>query len=228
MWPRTADDLVTRQERLAVEADRARADRPYSLRADALVGGCFVAFARRRQGPGEPGDAAWAAAVVTRGGLLIAEHTVVARVAASYAPGLLALREGPVLGAAVTGLDVRPDVLLVDATGRDHPRGAGLALHLGAVLDVPTVGVTHRALVARGEPSPASSDAFAPVRIGDEVVAAWVRTSSSARPVLVHSAWRTDIDTAVAVVLASAGARARTPIPLREARRLARTARARA
>jgi deoxyribonuclease V len=30
------------------------------------------------------------------------------------------------------------DALLVDATGRDHPRRAGLALHLGAMLDLPT------------------------------------------------------------------------------------------
>src|SRR2546425_8927620 len=36
----------------------------------------------------------------------------------------------------------RPDVVLVAGAGKDHPRRAGLALHLGAVLDVPTVGVT--------------------------------------------------------------------------------------
>ena len=37
------------------------------------------------------------------------------------------------LAAAITALDVTPDVLLVDATGSDHPRRAGLAVHLGAV-----------------------------------------------------------------------------------------------
>ena len=30
-----------------------------------------------------------------------------------------------------------PDVLLLDGTGRDHPRRCGLAVHLGAVLDLP-------------------------------------------------------------------------------------------
>src|SRR5439155_270280 len=74
---------------------------------------------------------------------------------APSAPGLLALREGSMLAAAVEALEARPDVLLVDATGRDHPRRAGLALHLGAVLDVPTIGVTHRPLRATGpEPGP--------------------------------------------------------------------------
>ncbi|MGH3118887.1 MAG: endonuclease V [Gaiellales bacterium] len=73
---------------------------------------------------------------------------------APYVPGHLAFREGPLLERAVRELDAAFDVLLVNATGRDHPRGAGLAFHLGAVLDVPTAGVTDRRLVAEpaGEP----------------------------------------------------------------------------
>ncbi|MBV8941103.1 MAG: endonuclease V [Solirubrobacterales bacterium] len=43
-------------------------------------------------------------------------------------PGTLALREGRLLEAAVRALPAMPDVLLVNATGRDHPRGAGLAV----------------------------------------------------------------------------------------------------
>ncbi|HEY8236284.1 MAG TPA: endonuclease V, partial [Gaiellaceae bacterium] len=69
----------------------------------------------------------------------------------AYEPGLLALREGPVLETAVRALTARPDALLVDATGRDHPRRAGLALQLGAILDLPSVGVTHRPLLADGD-----------------------------------------------------------------------------
>ena len=44
-----------------------------------------------------------------------------------------------------------PEVLIVDSTGRDHPRRCGLALQLGARLGLPTVGVTHRPLTATGE-----------------------------------------------------------------------------
>jgi deoxyribonuclease V len=76
---------------------------------------------------------------------------------APYEPGLLALRGGPLLEAAVRALKNLPDVLLIDGTGRDHPRRAGIALHLGAVLDLPTVGVTHRALLASGEWPPDES-----------------------------------------------------------------------
>ena len=145
---------------------------------------------------------------------------------APYDPGRLALREGALLERAVRGLPRRPDVVLVDATGRDHPRRAGLALHLGAVLDVPTVGVTHRPLTADGTWPPPAPGAHAPLRIGDEVVGAWLRTVARARPLAVHAAWRTDPETAVAAVLAAAR-RVRTPEPLRRARHAARLARAR-
>ena len=138
------------------------------------------------------------------------------RAGAPYEPGLLALREGPLLEAAVRALPERPDVVLVDATGRDHPRRAGLALHLGAVLDLPTVGVTHRPLRAGGAWPIARAGARSALILDHEEVGAWLRVRTTARPLAVHAAWRTDPDTAAAVVLAStAGGRVRTPRPLR-------------
>jgi deoxyribonuclease V len=116
-------------------------------------------------------------------------------------------------------------VLLVDATGRDHPRRAGLALHLGAVLDLPTVGVTHRPLRAVGsEPGPERGDS-APLELEGEEVARWVRTRPRIRPVVAHAAWRT---TPAAVDVVVRAALARTPEPLRVARQAARTARSKA
>jgi deoxyribonuclease V len=144
---------------------------------------------------------------------------------APYAAGLLALREGSLLEAAVRTLEQLPEVLLVDATGRDHPRRAGLALHLGAVLGVPTVGVTHRPLVAEGDWPADERGALTSLRLEDELVGYWVRARPGTRPLACHAAWRTDPETAAEVVLALTGQR-RTPEPLRRARTAARTARA--
>jgi deoxyribonuclease V len=222
VWPRTADDLVAAQTELA-----AAAPRPVELSGAALtIGACVVAFPRGKTGAGAAGDPAFAAAAVLRGRDVLAEAVVAGTAGAPYAPGLLALREGPLHEAAVRALAQRPDVLLVDATGRDHPRRAGLALHLGAVLDLPTVGVTHRPLLAHGPEPDDSRGATAPLTLDGEPVGAWLRTRRGARPVAVHPGWRTDIETAVAVVLA-ATARHRTPEPVRHARRLARLERAR-
>jgi deoxyribonuclease V len=155
------------------------------------------------------------------------DQVVVAdRARAPYRAGFLALREGPILERAVTTLRRPPDVLLVDATGLDHPRRAGLAVHLGAVVGVPSVGVTHRPLVALGSVPPMRRGATAPVQLDGQTVGVWTCTKPDARPVLAHAGWRTDPDTAAALVLAVSTPAARTPVPLQEARRVAREARA--
>jgi deoxyribonuclease V len=220
-WPRSPDELVAAQRHLAVAGPRVWSPEGGGI----ACGGCAVRFPRGESGPGRAGQPAWAAAVVMRGRRLLAQSVVAGAAAAPYAPGLLALREGPLLEAAVGGLDVVPEVVLVDATGRDHPRRAGLALHLGAVLGRPTVGVTHRPLLAAGEWPDDVRGAWSWLVIDGERVGAWVRTRPGVRPLAVHAGWATTVEVAVAVVLGATG-RHRTPEPLRQARRLARSARA--
>lgn len=207
-WAGSREELEDLQRELA-----RRSPEPWVARGPFTVGAAFAAFSTRADRAGL--ERGWAAAVA---GEHRAELAFLA--AAPYEPGYLALREGPALEAVVRALAGMPDVLLVDATGRDHPRGAGLALHLGAVLDLPTVGVTDRPLVA-------TPDAEGRLLLGGREVGRLVRTRPGARPVCVHAAWRTDVETACRVVLACATGRARTPEPLRLARFLARSARAR-
>jgi deoxyribonuclease V len=216
-WPASREELIAAQ--LALAALRPP---PWLPGAAPRIGGCFVCFARGGSGPGAAGDPAWAAAVLAG-----AARVVHGTAGAPYEPGLLALREGRLLEAAVRALGEVPDVLLVDATGRDHPRRAGLALHLGALLDMPTVGVTHRPLVAAGEWPADEPGARAPLLLEGELVGHWLRTRPGRRPLAVHAAWRTGPEDAVDVVLLAARG-SRTPEPLRQARREARTARARA
>jgi deoxyribonuclease V len=213
-WPRTREELIAEQRRLA-----ALDPPPWHFEPGARVGGVFVCFARGGTGPGHAGDPAWAAACV--GGECV---VVPGRAGAAYEPGLLALREGALLEAAVRALPAPPDVLLVDATGRDHPRRAGLAVQLGEALELATVGVTHRPLAAEGEWPPDERGARSPLSLDAELVGYWLRTREGTRPLAVNAAWRTDSDTAAQVVISVC--RARTPEPLRRARRRAREERA--
>jgi deoxyribonuclease V len=225
MWPGTAAELVRVQHELAAQTPPPW--RPLGPRP--LVAGCFVCFRRGQRGRGRaPEERGWAAAVLMRGDRRQAGSAVVSgSAAAPYEPGLLALREGPLLEAALRALPEPPEVVMANASGRDHPRGGGLALHLGAALDRPSVGVTDRPLLASGpEPGHERGDT-GPLILDRAEVARALRTRAGARPVVVHSGWRTDLDTAVSVVLASTR-RARTPEPLRRARRAARQARAEA
>jgi deoxyribonuclease V len=218
-WPSSADELVRVQEVLA------RATPPlWGPAGEMAIAGCFICFARGKSGAGQAGDPGWAGAALLRRRRVVARAVVEGKAGAPYEPGLLALREGSLLEAAVRALDEEPAVLLVNATGRDHPRRAGLALHLGAVLGLPTAGVTHRLLIAEGEWPPDERGATRPFYVNGELAGHWLRTRRGTRPLAVHAAWRTDPEAAVSLVRSTLGP-TRTPEPLREARRLARTRR---
>jgi deoxyribonuclease V len=220
VWPASPEELIEVQTALA----RAVTE-PWNRPREALaVGACAIVFPRGLTGRGARGDPAWAGAAVLLRRSIVTQATIAGYAAGPYVPGLLALREGPGLEAAVRALDVTPDVLLVDATGRDHPRRAGLALHLGSVTGLPTVGVTHRPLLAQGAWPDDVRGAHAPLTHDASVVGAWLRTRTGARPLAVHPGWRTTLEDAIEVVL-SASRGHRTPEPLRFARHLARIAR---
>jgi deoxyribonuclease V len=87
------------------------------------------------------------------------------------------------------------------------------------------VGVTDRPLLGGGPPPGPERGGTSPLLLDGREVARWLRTRAGARPVVVHPGWRTDLDTAVTVA-ARATRRARTPEPLRRARKAAREARA--
>ena len=186
------------------------------------VGAVFSCFIQNGSGSGSAGDLGFAAAAVGND-VAVASGTATA----AYALGCLALREGAMLECAVRGLARLPDVLIVDSTGRDHPRRCGLALHLGAVLAVPSVGVTHRTIQAGGEWPADERGATSPLVRDGEHVGYWLRTKKGARPLAVHAAWRTGTEAAVEVIL-GATAHARTPEPFRRAREAARRARSQA
>jgi len=220
-WPAGREDLVAVQDRLGKEHPE-----PWQLSDGiSLVAGCFVCYPKKHMGSGKAGDLCWAAAVLLRNGQPAAVQVLDGRAGEAYEPGLLALREGPWLEEAVRRLPQRPQAVLVNATGRDHPRRAGLALHLGARLSLPTVGITRNPLLAEGVWPEDERGANTPLRIGNETVGCWLRTKNGSPPLAVHAAWRTDAGTAAEFVMGFIG-RWRTPEPLRQARRAARLARA--
>ena len=77
---------------------------------------------------------------------VIDESASIATTAMPYVPGLLFFREGPAVVATVEKLRRRPDVLIVHGCGINHPRFAGLASHVGVILNMSTVGVSKKAL----------------------------------------------------------------------------------
>ena len=83
--------------------------------------------------------------------VLLGEKVVETEVSAPYIPTFFFLRETKPLLLVTRG--EKFDVLLVEGHGRAHPRGYGLASHVGLFLKKPTIGVAKRPLQGSPEGS---------------------------------------------------------------------------
>lgn len=167
------------------------------------------------------GDLAIAAATVVdaKSFELVAKHVVKLKVEFPYIPTLLAFREAGPMVAAVQGLKLKPEVLLVDGNGRLHPLGAGIACQVGLALDMPTVGVAKKLLCGeigqwRGYE--------APVVVGRRVAGAAVKVGS--KLLFVSVGHKVTLPTAVKLVRLLTRAGRSLPEPLRLAHLEATTA----
>ncbi|KAH9798428.1 endonuclease v [Citrus sinensis] len=77
---------------------------------------------------------------------IVYEDYSLLRLQVPYVPGFLAFREAPVLLSLLDNMKKRanhfyPQVLMVDGNGLLHPRGFGLASHIGVLANLTTIGV---------------------------------------------------------------------------------------
>ncbi len=63
-----------------------------------------------------------------------------------YIPGYFSLREYGLLLEAFKGLFTKPDLIIVNACGINHPRKCGLASQIGISTNTPAIGVTKSSL----------------------------------------------------------------------------------
>jgi deoxyribonuclease V len=161
------------------------------------------------------GSRAWAAVVLwsPADGSVVETVTVSGRPDFPYVPGYLSFREGPLLLRAFKRLQRRPDLVLFDGQGIAHPRGLGLAAHVGVLLDLPSVGCAKSRLVGEhGEPGPRRGD-WAPLVLEGRRVGAVLRTREGVKPLWISPGHRMGI--AQAVKWALACCRTRVPEPIR-------------
>ncbi len=184
-WKLSPDEAIALQKQLRERLVLTWDDRPLTT-----IGGVDVSL---------KGETARAAIVVFRYPDLapLASITADVPLAFPYIPGLLSFREAPAILAAWDELTLKPDLLMVDGQGIAHPRGFGIASHLGLWIDRPTIGVAKSRLYGtHAEPGTERGD-FAPLHDQSDprrVIGAVLRTRASVKPVYVSPGHLIDVE----------------------------------
>jgi deoxyribonuclease V len=147
---------------------------------------------------------------------VIEEASFSERVSFPYIPGLLTFREGPALLKAFEKLKNVPDVAIFDGQGIAHPRGFGLASHMGLFLDIPTIGCAKTRLSGKYNEVENEIGAYSHLILNGGIIGAALRTKKNVKPVFISQGHRIGLQKAIEVVL-SCCAGYKLPEPTRKA-----------
>jgi deoxyribonuclease V len=118
-----------------------------------------------------------------------------------YVPGLFSFREVPPLLEAYRKLKIKPDLIVCDGHGVAHPKGAGLASHLGIELDVPTIGCAKNKLIGAYQGLGDDRGAYASLMVGEKEIGRVLRTQKHIKPMFVSIGHKVSLDAACDWVL---------------------------
>ena len=147
---------------------------------------------------------------------IVEEVTAEGKVDFPYIPGLLSFREAPILIKAFEKVRNTPDVIIFDGQGIAHPRGVGLASHMGLVLDLPSIGCAKKILVGDHEPVGNEVGDHTPLIFKGNVIGAALRTRQNVKPVFISPGHKMDIPSAVEIMMKTCSGY-KLPEPTRQA-----------
>ncbi len=133
-----------------------------------------------------------------------------------YVPGLLSFRESPAILEVWEKLENKPDLLVTDGQGTAHPRGFGVACHLGLWLDIPTIGCAKTLLCGHYETPGETRGSTSPIVYKNQTIGAALRTKNRVKPVYVSPGNKIDLESALDMMLLCDGGY-RIPEPTRRA-----------
>jgi deoxyribonuclease V len=190
-WDLPYQDAVRVQRRLSQKIRETPLSRPVRT-----IAGADVSYARWGR------EVYGAVLIFTFPDLILADQALALdTVAFPYISGLLSFREAPVLVKAFRKIRRKPDVIIFDGQGVAHPRGMGIASHMGLMLDCPSIGCAKSRLV--GIHGPLAEDKGSTVALTHQgrVVGAVVRTRQRVKPVFVSPGHAITLPEAIQLVL---------------------------
>jgi deoxyribonuclease V len=112
----------------------------------------------------------------------------------------LSFRELPVLLSAFEKLQQKPEGILCDGQGIAHPRGLGLASHLGYELNIPAIGCGKTRLVGEYEDVGLTKWSEEALTYKGNHVGSVLRTRDKIRPLFISPGHLINIEDSIAIV----------------------------
>ncbi len=134
-----------------------------------------------------------------------------------YIPGLLSYREGPLILDTLKKVQEKIDVMLFDGQGIAHPRGLGIASHIGVLTDTPSIGCAKKNLFGEyKEPGQTKGSKSKLIHPDGKIIGTVLRSRDNTKPLFVSPGHKIGIDEATEVILSST-TKYRLPEPIRKA-----------
>ncbi|XP_057248591.1 uncharacterized protein LOC104886733 isoform X3 [Beta vulgaris subsp. vulgaris] len=189
------------------------------------VGGVDISFLKQ-----DPSVACGTLVVLELDSLkVIYDDFSVSKLKIPYIPGFLAFREAPILLKLLEKMKENahpfyPQLLMVDGNGLLHPRGFGLACHLGVMADLPTIGIgknlhhvdglTHSEVIEHLEAAEGKQSVYLNGNSGHTLGVAMRSTLGALKPIFISIGHRISLTTAVQIVQRTC--KHRVPEPIRQ------------
>lgn len=126
------------------------------------------------------------------------KHTIM-NVNFPYVPGFLSFREGPSIVKTFKRLQNRPDILLIDGNGILHPRGVGIASHVGVLLNMVSIGVAKNLLCGKHKEPKKTGNYSRVIYEGKTIGYAYV-SKKNYRPIFISPGHRVSLETSLKIV----------------------------
>jgi deoxyribonuclease V len=131
-----------------------------------------------------------------------------------YVPGFFAFREGPLIISTYKSLENKPDIILIDGNGIIHPMRAGIASHVGVILNKSTIGVAKKLLLGKCK-IPEDVGKAEEIKLGNSVLGFALLTKKNCNPIYISPGHKVSLGTALKIVKSLT--RDKIPEPLRMA-----------
>lgn len=116
-----------------------------------------------------------------------------------YIPTFLSFREGKAIVSAYEKLPGKPELLMIDGCGINHPRFAGLATHIGVALDIPTIGVAKSILCGTSR-QPVNAREFYPLTYSNKHIGWVLKSKENCNPIIVAPGHRVSMESSIEIV----------------------------